>query len=231
MGVIGGTLKLAGKGTFLVSSFGLGLALFVRPWPDSPIWTKPTDLVGSTKINDDNNLKNSLNNDFKQYKEFQKYYANDKFELLPVDKLIPESHKFNQVSQGLLSLGDPIMMINKTDGESVVFGTTNHNLVGLDGKIHNGIILTLLDESLCFCGFNKLPNKRGVTAKLTVNFDKKLEPNSKFILTSKVVNSRGRKVTIEGNIKSLDNGDTIANAECILVEPKWFKYLSWVELF
>jgi hypothetical protein len=45
MGVIGTTLRIAFRGTVAVTSFGLGFALFARPWPDSPLWTKPMELV------------------------------------------------------------------------------------------------------------------------------------------------------------------------------------------
>ncbi|KAG0676697.1 hypothetical protein C6P42_001167 [Pichia californica] len=241
MGIIGGTFKLLYKTTFTAASFGLGFAIFARPWPDTPLLAKPMELVQDKQIKDkENSIENyeKLDNysEFINCKIFSKYVKDENFKLIPTDKLIPEAHRYNQVSQGLMELNNPIIMINKEDGELVLFGKSNNsNLIGLDGKIHNGIILTLLDESLCFCGFNKLPNKRGVTANLKVEFNDKLPTNSRFILSAKVVESRGRKVVIDGNLQSLDkNGKPqhyVANAKCLLVEPKWFKWFNWVDLF
>lgn len=238
MAVFGRIFKNVGKGTVLVGSFGLGLAVFARPWPDSPIWTKPRDLVQQKTLQNKVSLVEQCSQlasyeDFKDSPVFQNYIqdTSKQYVLFDMDKLVPAAHKYNQVSRGLLNLNDPIVLVDRKEGELVLFGkTANSDLVGLDGKIHNGIVLTLLDESLCFCGFDKLPNKRGVTANLKVNFDGKLQPDSTFILTAKVQEARGRKVTITGDIKSLD-GDAVADCKCLLVEPKWFKWLTWVDLF
>lgn len=238
MGVVRGILGTFAKGTVVVTSFGLGLALFARPWPDSPIWTKPRELVQHKSFKSNLSIseqcaKLQSYEHFKDSSVFQKYIndTSKNYVLFDMEKLIPAAHKYNQVSRGLLNLNDPIVLIDRKEGELVLFGkTANADIVGFDGKIHNGIVLTLLDESLCFCGFDKLPNKRGVTANLNVNFDGKLQPNSTFILTAKVEDARGRKVKINGDIKSL-NGDAVADAKCLLVEPKWFKWLTWVDLF
>lgn len=237
MGIIGRTIRIAFKGTVAVTSFGLGLALFARPWPDSPLWAKPMELVKAKRAHEVGGDQLDRYKDVAEYADFvnspvfQQYARNEDFRLMKQEDLIPEAHRQNQVTQGLLNLNKPLLMINKKEGELVLFGKPdNRNLVALDGKIHNGIILTLLDESLCFCGFDRLPNKRGVTANLKVDFQGKLQPNSAFILTAKVAEARGRKVVINGTFTSLD-GDQIAHATCLLVEPRWFKWLNWVELF
>lgn len=238
MGVAAGTFKLLFRGTASVASFGLGFVLFARPWPDSPIWTKPMDLVKEKGTEHTGGLSPDAlaASGLANSALFKQYTRDEKFQLMPVDKLIPEAHRYNQVSQGLMELGSPVMLINREDGELVLFGKAdNEGLVGLDGKIHNGIILTLLDESLCFCGFDKLPSKRGVTANLKVDFHGKLPPASNFVLTAKVASARGRKVVIDGRLQTLSAkgkvGDTVANARCLLVEPRWFKWFGWVDLF
>lgn len=238
MGIIGKTFKVAVKGTFFATSFGLGFALFARPWPDSPLWAKPMDLV-KEKDKSLNATTNALSrysqlpnyNEFSNSPVFQNCLKNENFELVEINKSIPEIHRHNQVSQGLLNLKSPIVMVNRKDGELMLFGKAdNDNVVGLDNKVHNGIALILLDELLCFCGFDKLPNKRGVTANLNVNLKGKIQPNSSFILSAKVQDARGRKVNINGKIESLD-GILIADAKCLLVEPRWFKWFNWLELF
>lgn len=227
--------RTAFRGTVYATSFGLGFALFARPWPDSPIWAKQRDVVPpkqSLRHNEEYRFLHMKNYPTFKDNDYFIQCANDKdFTVMDVDKIVPEAHRFNQVSRGLLNLNEPIIMTNRKSGKLVMFGKADSDdIVGLDGKIHNGILLTLLDESLCFCGFDKLPNKRGVTANLKVDFAKKLQPNNAFILDAQVTEARGRKVTINGKIESL-NGDPIATASCLLVEPKWFKYFSWIDLF
>ena len=70
---------------------------------------------------------------------------------------------------------------------------------------------------------------------MKVNFQEKLAPGSSFVLTAKVDQARGRKVKINGKLEVLSRrgatGPTVADATCLLVEPKWFKWLNWVDLF
>lgn len=237
MGVAGRTVRVLFRGTASVASFGLGFAVFARPWPDSPMWVKPMELVKDKReMQDARSEKMAGGAAFSDVKLFQQYARDERFKLVPVEKLIPEAHRYNQVSQGLMGLGHPVMLVDRDAGELVLFGKAdNTNLVGLDGKIHNGIILTLLDESLCFCGFDRLPSGRGVTANLKVDFHGKLPPGSSFVLTAKVGQARGRKVVIDGKLEVLSGrgavGAPVADATCLLVEPKWFKWLTWVDLF
>lgn len=124
-----------------------------------------------------------------------------------------------------------------TDRSMYSFCHLGSSLTGDDNKIHNGIISTLLDESLCFCGFDKLPSKRGVTAKLTIDFKNKAPPNSNIMLIANVTETKGRKCIIKGHVETIpeinskDKPIHVADAICILVEPKWFKYFGWVDLF
>lgn len=238
MGILGSVTRGIFQGGLTVASFGLGFTLFARPWPDSPMWARPMDLVKDKKANVAIETYSKLPSypTFSDMKVFESYMKDENFELITTDRLVPEAHRYNQVSRGLMDLNNPIVMINKKEGELVLFGRADsNNMIGLDGKIHNGIILTLFDESLCICGFDKLPSKRGVTAKLNVNFSNKLQPNSTFMLTAKVTESRGRKVIIDGKLLPLDRkgkvGTSISDARCILVEPTWFKYFGWVDLF
>lgn len=235
MGVIKCVFKTAVRGAVLAGAFGVGFGLCARPWPDSPFWTKPRTLVpdkstlGLTPAQKYSEL--AQREAFLNSKVYQTYINDPSFQYMSIDKLIPTAHKYNQVSQGLLNLQNPVILVNRDAGELVLFcHAGNSDLIGSDGKIHNGIILTLMDEALCFCGFDKLPSKRGVTANLSVDFNNKIQPGSSFVLRAKVQEARGRKVTIRGTLDSLD-GTSIANADCLLVEPRWFKKLNWIEMF
>lgn len=166
---------------------------------------------------------------------YQKLSDDPLFKLSQHSALIPKAHLENHVGQGFL-FGpkhlevDPIVFTNRTDKTLVGFYHLGKNLVGYDEKIHNGLIATLLDETLCFCGFPFLPNKRGVTARLSVDYLGKAERDSAVVLYAKVVQQKGRKCIIDGNIETVD-GREIARARCVLVEPKWFKFFKFIPMF
>ncbi|KAK6465086.1 HotDog domain-containing protein [Scheffersomyces coipomensis] len=152
----------------------------------------------------------------------------------------PDQHHKNYVGTGLL-FGpdlfeiDPIVFLNEKQGELTSFYHLGDKLISQDGKIHNGIVSTILDEGLCSCGFPLLPSKKGVTASLSIDFKNQAPPGSTVVLRAKVVEAKGRKVVIEGNLETLPfNKDEtpiqIAHSRCILVEPKWFKYFAWFQI-
>lgn len=152
----------------------------------------------------------------------------------------PKQHHRNHVATGLLHGPDlheidPILFVNEDEGQFVGFYHLGRKLTGNDGNIHSGIFATILDEGLCACGFSKLPSKRGVTASLKINFNKPVPPDTTVVLQAKVTESRGRKAIIDGDLRIMNPDgtvaeDVVASSTCILVEPKWFKYLRWLPL-
>lgn len=210
-------------------AFGAGLAFFPQQWRSSKLADQKichinTDVVSEIEKCDQ---YKQLNND----KSFHKYCKSTIF---------PEQHHHNYVGSGLL-FGpdlfeiDPIVFLNNSTGELVSFYHLGDKLISQDGKIHNGVISTILDEGLCSAGFPLLPSKRGVTAKLSIDFKNQAPPNSTIILKAKVLESKGRKVVIEGELSTLplkpdEQPILIAKSNCILVEPKWFKYFSWLQI-
>lgn len=166
---------------------------------------------------------------------FKRLKDDPEFTQMDTDKQFPQQHLRNYVSSGLLYGKDlfetkPVVFFNKKSGEFFAFHHIGKKLVSDDGKIHNGITATLLDEGLCAAGFPFLPSKKGVTAKLSIDFENQVTPNSIVAVKANVVEHKGRKVVINGSLESLDhNPTTIATANCILVEPKWFRYFSWFQ--
>lgn len=145
----------------------------------------------------------------------------------------PHQHRANYITTGILSGRghfeiDPVVFVD--NDELVSFYHLGEKLVSTDGQIHNGIVSTLLDEGLCTCGFGSLPAKKGVTASLSIDFKSQAQPESNVVLRAHVVEKKGRKVVIEGNLSDLATGVEIASAHCVLVQPKWFRYLLWVNV-
>lgn len=166
----------------------------------------------------------------------------------------PATYRKNHVAQGLLYGKDlfeidPIIFTNEKQGELVAFYHIGKNLTDANGNLHHGILGLLLDEGLCFCGFPQLPSKRGVTGRLDLDFVNKVSPGETLVLKAKVTLAKGRKVVIDGEVLTLAgaasgttattattstaaaNGLVLAKGHCVLVEPKWFKYFNWIDLF
>lgn len=212
--------------TIPLVAFGVGLFGFPENLRSSKFGSKQLITINENKlaqIEQTEEYKQLKNN-----KQFERYYKSDTF---------PDQHRSNYVSSGLL-FGpdlfeiDPIVFINKLTGELISFYHLGDKLISQDGQIHNGVVSTILDEGLCGAGFPLLPSKRGVTAKLSIDFRNQAPPNSTVMLKAKVVELKGRKVIIHGYLQTLpirptDEKIIIADSDCILVEPKWFKYFKW----
>lgn len=227
--------KTLGKTALALGSFGAGFLICLHPWPPS----KDSD---PRKMSERNKETLELFNSVQKSHVFQDLINDPRYRMLISSDLIPEAHRANHVGLGLMNSPNrldvgPLVFINEQKGKMYSFVQLGDNMLGSDGKIHNGVISTLMDESLCFCGFPKLPSKRGVTARLTIDYHKKVTPNTMVMLVAKVREVHGRRCTIDGHVETFTGGDKsivperIAEGECILVEPKWFKYFSWVDVF
>lgn len=159
--------------------------------------------------------------------------------MLRDDDHLPSQHRPNYIRLGLL-FGpllfemDPIVFKNDEKQELVSFYHLGEALVSADGGIHNGVTATILDEGLCICGFAQLPSRRGVTARLTIDFKSEAPAHRAVVLRAKVVEAKGRKVVVDGTLSTFPSdgseGVEIALARCILVEPRWFRYFRWLQL-
>lgn len=134
--------------------------------------------------------------------------------------------------------------------EYIVFYHLGGKLCGHPGIIHGGLLATLLDESLCRCGFPSLPNKLGVTASLNIKYLAPTKADSIAVLHAWVTKLDGRKVTVKGTLSTLDQqvegtevgvipeGVTLENvdekfklkntvsAEALVIEPRWVSKLQ-----
>ncbi|CAB4255905.1 similar to Saccharomyces cerevisiae YBL095W Putative protein of unknown function [Maudiozyma barnettii] len=239
------------------AGFTLGVATFIKGWPDeSEALTLEDQVQESSKV-----YSKSKQPLYLQRLDILHKISNQPlYKELMMDpdvkhtfqsEGIPQGHRFYHVGQGqLFGPGkleiDPLVFMNEKKGEIVVFYHLGKDLGNERGQIHKGVLSLLLDEGLCFCGFPRLPNKRGVTAKLSIEFAKEIPQDSTIVLRAHVSESKGRKCIIDGSLESLpqrniinkilrqggsSDGTIYVKSKCILVEPKWFKYFSWVNLF
>lgn len=165
-----------------------------------------------------------------------------------MSEAIPAAHRANHVGQGLLSnhgrlQNDPLIFRDDERGELAAVYHLGPELGDSNGHVYHGVLSVLLDEALCFCGFPRLPSGRGVTAKLELQFEKPVPAGSLVVLRASVVESRGRKCVIGGRLESIPGMEqgvsgwlqglfgrtqVYARGECVLVEPRWFKWVKWV---
>lgn len=129
----------------------------------------------------------------------------------------------------------------------IVFYHLGGRLCGHKDIIHGGLLATLLDEGLCRAGFPLLPNKLGVTGSLNIKYLAPTPAGSLVVLHAWITKLDGRKVTVEGTLSVLGDGDvdvqevgpiTSANAdevykvkrtvwaEALVIEPRWVAKLQ-----
>lgn len=172
--------------------------------------------------------------------EFRRLSADPKLTKINYSGAFFSQHADNYINTGLLAGPelfeiDPVAFLDTETGEITSFYHLGAKLSSLDGQIHNGVTSTILDEGLCTAGFPLLPSKKGTTGRLSINFRNQAPPNSTLVLRAKVTEAKGRKVTISGHLETLpatgsDKPVVIADAVCILVEPRWFKWVKWLDV-
>lgn len=127
-----------------------------------------------------------------------------------------------------------------------------------DKTTYKGALSLVMDEVLCFTGFPKLPHKKGVTASLQLDFLKDEIPvDQLLVLNCKIKEQKGRKCVTTCELlpvrehlnepagstvilsyfsffksnSSAPASNVLARGTCVLVEPKWFKYFNWIDIF
>ena len=101
------------------------------------------------------------------------------------------------------------------------------DLCGHVGMVHGGLLATMMDEGLARCCFAALPNKIGVTAKLTMNYRAPAPAGEFVVLKAQVVKVERRKAWVEGRMEILGDGNEpgklLVEGEGLFVEPKYAK--------
>ncbi|SSD58739.1 uncharacterized protein SCODWIG_00500 [Saccharomycodes ludwigii] len=234
--------------------FTTGVITFIKPWP-----TLSKDEINKIKSNTFTNedvLSRLQKETLPEIIESSKK-ENSTTTVVSQGQLLPLPHHKYHIGKALLSRKgqieiDPIITRNSEEVNAIFhFGS---GLINEKGYIHKGIVALAMDEVLCYCGFPHLPSKKGVTAKLDLEYLQDIPSDTTVLLNCKVKEVKGRKCVITGELISLPNSyngnshwyDNIffgnnrnnkkdstvyATGKCILVEPKWFKYLKWIDIF
>ncbi|XBW37845.1 hypothetical protein QEN19_003421 [Hanseniaspora menglaensis] len=239
-----------------IPSAGLITGLsFIKPWPDM----KSLDFSHhETKLIENESVLKDLKTHLSD-----KYQDNDAVSFSKQSQLIPKQHSLNHVGISLFRHQDRIcidpLLVRHTNSEefdnielSCYFHLGEQLLNQVDKTTYKGALTLIMDEVLCITGFPKLPNKKGVTASLEIEFmEDKIPIDQLLVLNCKIQEQRGRKCITNCELLKVENtkkencitsiwskwtglkSETtpLAKGMCVLVEPKWFKYFGWLDVF
>lgn len=227
--------------------FSFGVGYFIRAWPDEAGSMTLQDSASSKERPGLQLQRTDVLDRISRNALYRKLLDDPNFDHSVQSEKIPPGHRAYHVGQGILfgpdKLAiDPVILTDTKRREVVIFYHFGADLANEKGQVHKGVLSLVLDEALCYCGFPTLPSKRGVTAKLDIDFQRGIPADSTIVLRAHVSEFKGRKCVIKGTLESVPRftspwlsalwkPSVYASATCILVEPKWFKYLNWLKVF
>ncbi|KAF8137284.1 HotDog domain-containing protein [Boletus edulis] len=155
--------------------------------------------------------------------------ANSWYEVRPY-KHFPEERRVNNLSAGALRGPGklalmPVVRARWDETESVAILHVGRGLCGHDGIVHGGLLATLLDETLARTAINNLPDKIGVTAKLSISYKAPTFADQFIVIKVRLEEKNGRKTTVSGRVEDL-KGNLLVEANALFVQPKYSKMLS-----
>ncbi|KAG9313604.1 HotDog domain-containing protein [Chiua virens] len=140
--------------------------------------------------------------------------ADDWYEVRPY-KHFPEERRVNNLVRGA----------RWDETEAVAIIHVGRGLCGHDGIVHGGLLATLLDETLARTAINNLPDKIGVTAKLSISYKAPTFADQFIVIKVRLEEKNGRKVNVSGRVEDL-KGNLLVEANAMFVQPKYSKMLS-----
>eukprot|EP01025_Chloroclados_australasicus_P067076 TRINITY_DN9272_c0_g1_i1.p1 TRINITY_DN9272_c0_g1~~TRINITY_DN9272_c0_g1_i1.p1 ORF type:complete len:304 (-),score=19.66 TRINITY_DN9272_c0_g1_i1:414-1325(-) len=106
------------------------------------------------------------------------------------------------------------------------------NVCGYPGTVHGGMSAAVLDEvfgGLYVCMFGR--GNLGVrppyfTAKLEVNYIKKVPVDSVLLIEAQVDEIEGRKLWMSASVRDQLNGKEFVQSRALFVSPKWYSFIT-----
>lgn len=142
----------------------------------------------------------------------------------------PEERRVNNLTAGALKgpgklALPPLIRVRKDESESMAFVHLGRGLCGHDGIVHGGLLATLLDESLARTAIINLPEKVGVTAKLSLSYRAPTRADQFVVIRTFLVEVNGRKALVRGRVEDLQ-GTVLVEADAMFVQPRYAKLLN-----
>ncbi|KUM62189.1 hypothetical protein ACN42_g4919 [Penicillium freii] len=126
---------------------------------------------------------------------------------------------------GSQKISVPPYVFNEDNGKSLVMIMhLGSDVCSHPGIIHGGLLATVLDETIAWCCFPRLPQKVGVTASLKIDYRNPAVAHSYVVSKAEITKREGRKVWLDGRIETLEADGVepalIAEAKALCIEPK-----------
>ncbi|KAI0696595.1 Thioesterase/thiol ester dehydrase-isomerase [Cytidiella melzeri] len=213
------------------AAYGLGsvyppaLATYIAPRiaPPPPDASTPSAVAYTAELEDE--LQNlPLLQKLRSIPDANEWYETRPYAGVPREELVNSLTAGTLRGPGKLAL-TPLVRARKDESEAVVVMHLGTALCGHEGIVHGGMLATLLDESLGRIALLNLPDKVGVTAKLSLNYRAPTRANQFVVIKTHVDEQEGRKVKVSGRIEDLD-GNTLVEAQALFVQPRYAKMLN-----
>lgn len=117
----------------------------------------------------------------------------------------------------------PFVLLNDIDGAVTAFYHLGKTLEGHSGRVHGGLVTSLLDECMGRASFPRLPNRVTVTARLEIDFRAPIPSNSMVMIQAHTEAVEGRKAWVMGTVTDPSTETLLAQAKALFVEPKGAK--------
>ena len=191
----------------------------------------PTDKETLSLYQPEDDFASNINSHIVNHPLAQSLRANPAYKELRPHLLLPESHRKHSLTAGTLTgpgrvTVPPLAFVE--EGKQVVsISYLSTDMCGHVGMVHGGMLATIMDEGMGYCGLAALPNKIGVTANLTVNYRAPTPAGSFVVLKAEIVKLEGRKVWVKARIELLGDGiepgRLLVEGDSLFVEPKYAK--------
>ena len=178
----------------LIPSVGLMAGLsFMKPWPRLDKLKQDHE----DRLVEDPNAIKQLNKHLGSVYKIGDSDSAD-YKISKQSELIPKEHSHNHVGINLFRHPerfciDPVFVRHKIPDNyngyelSCYFQLGKQFVDDNNSNTYKGALTLIMDEVLCFTGFPKLPNKRGVTAALEIDFmDHKIPADQLLVLNCKI---------------------------------------------
>ncbi|QRV78361.1 thioesterase superfamily protein [Ceratobasidium sp. AG-Ba] len=161
----------------------------------------------------------------KELRKRQGWYESRPYQDYPEDRRRHALTSGSLRGPGKLAL-PPIVFAKEDESEAIALVHVGRSLCGHDGIVHGGLLATLLDESLARNALLNLPAKVGVTANLSINYRAPTKADQFIYIHTHVDKAQGRKVTVSGEVHSVETGELLVTASALFVQPKYAHLLN-----
>ncbi|KAJ7288621.1 HotDog domain-containing protein [Mycena rebaudengoi] len=149
--------------------------------------------------------------------------AGEWYETRPQQKL-PEEVRRERLAGVLNGPGKvalfPLARVRRDESEAHVFVHVGRKMCGHEGIVHGGFLAVLLDEVMTRNAIMNLPGRVAVTATLSLTFLSPALVDQFLIITTRLVELKGRKATISAQVKDL-SGTLVVESTALFIEPRY----------